>query len=117
MTVRMSNVFEDQFVSKYLPRVFPWALNYDCGGAEYPALFANWDDILENQNALLAQGIQQRWRKIADEAVLLPGEHTKILSTRPEMQIGGDWMVVPASRNLHWRYAVLHSAFMVCNRK
>ena len=47
MTVRMSNVFEDQFVSKYLPRVFPWALNYDCGGAEYPKLFENWTEVLD----------------------------------------------------------------------
>ena len=117
MPVRMSNVFEDQFVSKYLPRVFPWALNYDCGGAEYPKLFANWDEALESQEKMLTEGIQQRWRKLADEAVLLPGEHAKMLSTRPEMQIAGDWMVVPGARNLHWRYAVLHSAFMVCKQK
>ena len=26
-------------------------------------------------------------------------------------------MVVPAARNLHWRYQVLHSAFMVCKQK
>ena len=39
------------------------------------------------------------------------------LATRPEMQIAGDWMVVPGARNLHWRYAVLHSAFMVCKQK
>ena len=26
-------------------------------------------------------------------------------------------MVVPAARNLHWRYGVLHSAFMVCKQK
>ena len=28
------------------------------------------------------------------------------------MQIAGDWMCVLAARNLHWRYAVLHSAFL-----
>ena len=26
-------------------------------------------------------------------------------------------MLVPSARNLHWRYAVLHSAFMVCKQK
>ena len=36
---------------------------------------------------------------------------------RPEMQIAGDWMVIPGARNLHWRYEVLHSAFMVCKQK
>ena len=117
MTVRMSTMFEDQFVSKYLPRILPWALNYDCGGADYPKLFANWEDVLQNQEQMLTEGIQQRWRKLADEAVLLPGEYAQMLATRSEMQIGGDWMVVPSARNLHWRYAVLHSAFMVCKQK
>ncbi len=46
----LDNVFEDQFISKYLPRILHWALNYDCGGAEYPDLFANWDELLENQD-------------------------------------------------------------------
>ena len=105
MTVRMSNVFEDQFISKYMPSVFPWALNYDCGGPEYPDLFSNWEEILADQEKLLAAGIQQRWCKIADEAVLVPGDHAQMLSTRPEMQIAGDWMVVPGARNLHWRYS------------
>ena len=31
LTVRMSNTFEDQFLSKYLPRICPWAFYYDCG--------------------------------------------------------------------------------------
>ena len=90
LIVRMSNEFEEQFVTKYLPRVFPWALNYDCGGAEYPELFANWEEIFENQENLLAQGVRQRWRKIAEEAVLVPAEHAKMLATRPELQIAGD---------------------------
>ena len=40
-----------------------------------------------------------------------------MLSQRPEMQISGDWMLVPASRNLHWRHSVLHSAFKLCKQK
>eukprot|EP00973_Karenia_brevis_P073528 10216465-Karenia_brevis.AAC.1 len=113
----MSNIFEDQFISKYLPRIVPWALNYDCGGAEYPDLFSNWEEMSENQDLLLSQGIKQRWRKIAGEAALTPGEHAKMLATRSEMQVAGDWIAVPAARNLHWRYSVLHSAFMVCKQK
>ena len=30
MDVRMSNEFEDQYVTKYLPRIFPWTLSYSC---------------------------------------------------------------------------------------
>ena len=40
-----------------------------------------------------------------------------MLATRPETQISGDWMLVPASRNLHWRHSVLHSAFKLCKQK
>ena len=29
LSVRMSNVLENQFISKYLPRICPWAFNYD----------------------------------------------------------------------------------------
>ena len=72
---------------------------------------------MTGEHDLLAAGIQHRWRKIAGEAVLLPAEHAQLLATRPEMQIAGDWMVVPAARNLYWRYEVLHSAFMVCKQK
>ena len=32
MDVSVSNTFENQFTSQYNCRVFPWALNYDCGG-------------------------------------------------------------------------------------
>ena len=40
-----------------------------------------------------------------------------MLACRPEVQIAGDWMLLPAARNLHWRYAVLKSAFVVCKEK
>ena len=63
------------------------ALNYDCGGPEFPALFENWDELMTNQNDLLARGIQQRWRKLAGEAVLVPGDYARMLSTRPKMQV------------------------------
>ena len=116
MPVQMSNQFEDQFISKYMPRIFPWALNYDCGGAEYLDLFTDWDDLQHCSNTMVAASIRERWRKIAGEAVLLPGAHAAMLATRVEMQVAGDWMVVPVARSLHWRYAVLHSAFICCKQ-
>ena len=79
MHVRMSNKFEEQFISKYMPRIFPWTLNYDCGGPEFPGLFGNWDDIIGDQDALLQRGIKQRWRKPAKEAALVPGNMRKCL--------------------------------------
>ena len=33
--VPVANTFENQFVSQYMCRVFPWTLNYDCGGADF----------------------------------------------------------------------------------
>ena len=117
MRVRMSNKFEEQFVSKYMPRIFPWTLNYDCGGPEFPGLFENWEDFIGDQDSLLERGIQQRWRKLAGEAALVPGEYAQMLATRSEIQVAADWMLVPAARNLHWRYEVLHSAFMTCKQK
>ena len=116
MPIQMSNQFEDQFISKYMPRIFPWALNYDCGGAEYPDLFTDWTELEQCSNKLVASGIRERWRKLADEALLLPGDHAAMLATRAEMHIAGDWMVVPVARNLHWRYSVLHSAFICCKQ-
>eukprot|EP00973_Karenia_brevis_P053674 7457109-Karenia_brevis.AAC.1 len=95
MTVRMSIILEDQFISKYLPRIVPWALNYDCGGAECPDLFANGEEMCENQNLFLTEGSKQRWRKIAGEAILTPREHAKMLALRSEMQVAGDWIAVP----------------------
>ena len=117
LSIKMSNKFENQFVSKYTPRIFPWALNYDCGGAEYPGLFTDWEEILQGDQDCVVPSLEKRWRRLTNEAPLLPGEYARMLATRPETQVAGDWMVVPAARNLHWRYAVLHSAFLVCKQK
>jgi len=117
MKVTMKHDFEDQFVSRYMSLVFPWALPHTCGGPEYPGLFTDWSALRQCGATALEHGIQQRWRRLAGEAVLTPGLYAQMLSRRPEMQIGADWMLVPASRNLHWRYSVLHSAFAVCKQK
>jgi hypothetical protein len=117
LTIKMSNKFENQYVSSYMPRIFPWALNYDCGGAEYPDLFTDWEELLRRGQECAAQSIQQRWRRLHDEVPLQSGEHAAMLATRVETQVAGDWMLVPAARNLHWRWAVLRSAFVTCKQK
>ena len=42
MTVPMGDKFEPQFEASYMPRSVPWALNYSCGGADFPGLFTDW---------------------------------------------------------------------------
>ena len=59
----------------------------------------------------------KRWRRVLEEALLWPGAYAQLLATRPEMQLGADWLLVPAARNLHWRYEVLHSAFIGCKQR
>ena len=117
LTIRMSSKFENQFVSKYTSRIFPWALNYDCGGAEYPNLFMDWEESLRGEQGCVAASIQTRWRRLQNEAPLLPGDYAAMLATRAETQLGGDFMLVPAARNLHWRYEVLNSCFLLCKQK
>ena len=114
MTLEMSNVFENQFVSKYMPRIFPWAFNYDCGGADYPDLFTTYDDT---EPKTRATAVRNTWRRVAGEAVVTPGYYKQMISTRPEKQIASDWLVVPAAQNLHWRWMVLRSAFLTCKQK
>ena len=100
--VPVSNVFQDQFMSQYNCRVFPWALNYDCGGADYPQLFDNWEwlekAIVEREGEDVSNRVQARWRRLCGEAPLLPGEYAKMLACRPEMQVAGDWLCV----HTHW---------------
>jgi hypothetical protein len=108
MTIKMSHQFEEQFISRYLPRIFPFVLNYNCGGPEYPDLFGDWGNAGPDNN---------RWRRNHGEAFLSPGSHAQMLATRPEGQLGGDWMLVPAARTLHWRYTVLRNSFVTCKRK
>ena len=46
----------------------------------------------------------------------MPGDYAAMLATHAEAQVASDWMAVPIARNLHWRYAILHSAFMTCKQ-
>ena len=118
-TIEMSNKFVDQFVSRYLSSIFPWSLNYACGGPEYPALFnvQAWSDMEMGSTDVVQLGIEKRWRRLQAAPVVTPGLHAQHLATRSEAQVASDWMVVPAARNLHWRYSVLHKAFVTCKEK
>ena len=101
--VRMSTVFEHQFNSAYLSRVSPWVLKYSCGGAVYPDLFSNWgEEVRPNRRPRISS--------------LDPGTFAQMLSTRCEAQLGSDWLLVPAARNLHWRYTVLRNAFCLTKK-
>ena len=62
-------------------------------------------------------GIATRWRRLQEAPAVTPGLHAQHLATRSEAQLASDWMVVPAARNLHWRYSVLHKAFVTCKEK
>ena len=117
LEVPMSNVLEEQFVSNYFSKIFGYTLNYSCGGADYPELFGNWDELTEEDQSRWREHLKPRFRRTADDAVLLPGAYSQMMATRPEMQVAGDWMVVPSARQLHWRYTVLRSAFMTCTQR
>eukprot|EP00973_Karenia_brevis_P059389 8267741-Karenia_brevis.AAC.1 len=42
--------------------------------------------------------LKTRWRRLDSSAPLLPGPYAKRLACRPELQVCGDWMLVPAAR-------------------
>ena len=63
LDVKMSNEFQDQFISQYAARVFPWALNYDCGGADYPDLFADWVYLEKALGHEASALLKARWRR------------------------------------------------------
>ena len=64
LDVHMGNVFQEQFLSKYAPRIFPWSLNYDCGGADYPELFADWQQLEQSLGHEAASSLKERWRRV-----------------------------------------------------
>ena len=41
LPLKLGHKFEDQFVAKYIPRIFPWTLRFMAGGPEYPDLFSD----------------------------------------------------------------------------
>ena len=109
LQVTMYNSFIEQVVSEYMSKISPWPLNYTCGGPDFLNLFSNWKaDAKAGRDA-----DRNLWRRVHNEAVLSPGKCTQILAARPEIQLSADWMLVPAARNLHWKFQVLHNAFTV----
>jgi len=117
MDITMSNIFEDQFVTKYPSRIFPWALNYACGGPEYPHLFTDWSELDMDDGPLVTQAVEARWRRLPQAAYVTPGRYAQQQATRVEAQVASDWTLVPGARNLHWRYQVLHQSFLICKQK
>ena len=93
MQLKLSNKFEDQWISKYMACIFPWALKYACGGPEYPYLFGEWHAKDKNHVTSCKEGIQSRWRRVAGEAFVTPGIYAQMLAQRPETQISGDFML------------------------
>lgn len=73
-TVEMPNKFEDQFVSRYLSSIFPWALNYGCGGPEYPELFKlqALSDMEVGSTDAFQLGVATWWRRLQDAPVVTP---------------------------------------------
>ena len=105
----MSNAFSDKFVSQFMYKIFPWSLTYTCGGHDLLDLFSNWEADAEAGRS----SVRESWRRLNNEAVLNPGKYAQMLATRPELQLGADWMLVTSARNLCWRYKVLHNAFTI----
>ena len=76
-----------------------------------------WEHIEKGSTDPVELGVEARWRRIQGAPYVTPGLHAQHLATRCEAQLGSDWMCVPAARSLHWRYSVLHKAFVMCKEK
>ena len=117
LEVPISNMLAEQFAGQYMSSIFPYALNYPCGGADWPELFGNWDALDEKDAAHHEGLLKRRFRREKDEAVLPPEKYAQMMATRAEVQVAGDWMLVPSAAQLDWRYKVLRSSFMTCRQK
>ena len=80
-------------------------------------MFADWKPLASGKADAVPLAVEQRWRRLADAAILTPGLYAQHQAMRSEAQIASDWMLVPAARNLHWRYEVLHASFLSCKQK
>ena len=97
-----------------MSRIYPWALNFECGGPEYPDFFANADD--EEELCIDARRVMGT-RRTEFSGVLTPQRHAKNLARRVEVQIAGDWGLVPGAHNLTMRYAALKEAHLSCRMR
>eukprot|EP00973_Karenia_brevis_P047753 6628904-Karenia_brevis.AAC.1 len=57
--INVSNICQDQLISHYGSRVFPWAVNYDCGGAD----FTDWQRLERQLGEEAVAGLKERWRR------------------------------------------------------
>ena len=83
----------------------------------YPELFNDWCNLASGTSSKLDLGIKRRWRRKGGDAIVIPGIYAQMLATQAGAQLAGDWTFVLTCRNLQWRFAVLHSAFVVCKQK
>jgi hypothetical protein len=114
LDVQVATRFEDQFVPLYLSRIYPWALNFECGGPEYSDFFVQEED----EEALRTDGRRvMGTRRHGNSAVFTPQRHAKNLARRIEVQIAGDWGLVPGAHNLTMRYAALKEAHLSCRMR
>ena len=81
LAIQVGGTFQEQFVGKYLSRVFPWSLNFMTGGPEYPEFYNN-----------AADEKVQKWRRKPEAPRLLPGHYAANLARRCEAQIASDWL-------------------------
>ena len=93
-----------------MSKIFPWALNYECGGPEY----LDFDVYDEDDSAGLREQLARklRFRRVKEAAWLTPEKHARNLARRVELQIASDWGLVPAAHNLTMRYQALKSSFL-----
>ena len=107
LQIPMFREFDDQWISSYVSMIFP----------AYPELFNNWCNLASGTPSKLDLGIKSRWRRKGEDAIVIPGIYAQMLATQAGAQLAGDWTLVLTCRNLQWRFAVLHSAFVVCKQK
>ena len=80
---------------------------------DYANLFDKWYDLVDENYSSRHNASN---RRPPSAPILDAGKFAQMLATRCEAQIASDWVLVPAARNLHWRYMVLHNAFCVTKR-
>ena len=112
LDVQIGTQFEDQFIAPYLSRIFPWALNYETGGPEYPDFFSMDND--EEASLRSRYGSNGRYRRKEYAGILTPARHAKNIARRIEAQIAGDWTLVSSAHNLTMRWNALRHSYLTC---
>ena len=56
------------------------------------------------------------WRRKGEEAMVIPRIYSQSSATHAGAQVAGVSTLLVTYRNLQWRFALLHSAFVVCKQ-